>query len=249
MIESYSISDIGGRAENQDRALVDHALGLFAVADGMGGHRSGSMAADLAIATLRYYIESSKDRFDVSWPFGYSFDLSIDANRITTGIQLANRQVWAHSQTAPQYAGMGTTVAAMLMNDATAVIGNVGDSRVYLFRGGNLLQVSHDDTMNESPLAGLAAGEDESLMMRHVLTQAVGSQDTIEVHVCEQALRQEDLYLIASDGLHGVLEEAAIRSILGAGMGVQRTAEHLLEAAIGRQTTDNTSVILIGFDR
>src|SRR5579871_1493713 len=115
MIESFALTDTGCvRTENQDRVLEDHSLGVCVVADGMGGHKHGEIAAELAISTVRYYIESSRDRFDVTWPFGYNFDLSVDANRLATAIQLANRQVWNQAEKAPEYGGMGTTVAALL---------------------------------------------------------------------------------------------------------------------------------------
>src|SRR4051794_34467218 len=94
MIESFGLSDVGlVRKQNQDRILMDDSVGLFVVADGMGGHVHGEVAAQVALTTIQLYIDSSRDRFDVSWPFGYSFELSIDANRISTGIQLANSHV------------------------------------------------------------------------------------------------------------------------------------------------------------
>src|SRR5262245_53965163 len=132
MIESYGLSDAGCvRQENQDRILTNHSLNLFVVADGMGGHRHGEIAAELAISTVQYYIEASQDWLDVTWPFGYDFQVSVDANRLATGIQLANRQVWKHAQQSAECAGMGTTVAAILLSAGNVVIGNVGDSRVY----------------------------------------------------------------------------------------------------------------------
>jgi serine/threonine protein phosphatase PrpC len=251
MIESFALTDVGCvRRENQDRVLTDHSLSLFVVADGMGGHKHGEMAAELAIATLRYYIESSQDRFDVTWPFGYNFELSVDANRLATAIQLANRQVWHHAQQAPECAGMGTTVAAILVSEGTgAVIGNVGDSRVYLWRGGELRQLSFDDTfLNTVPLP---AGTDPERLanhpMRNVLTQAAGSQDKLDVHIVEQTLESGDLYLICSDGVHGVIGNAAVRSILSAGASVEEMAVRLREAARSQGGPDNISVVVISF--
>src|SRR5262245_59597214 len=118
MIESFALTDTGCvRSENQDRILTNHSLSLFAVADGMGGHRHGAMAAELAISTMEYSVDSSRDRFDATWPFGYNFDVSVDANRLATAIQLANRQVWNEAQRSPECVGMGTTVAAILLSD------------------------------------------------------------------------------------------------------------------------------------
>jgi PPM family protein phosphatase len=249
MIESYSISDCGGRAENQDRVLADHSLGLFAIADGMGGHQSGSVAAEVAISTLVFFIESSVDRFDVSWPFGYSFDVSVDGNRLRTGIQLANGYVTRRAESSPEYAGMGTTVAALLLGDETAVIGNVGDSRVYLFREGTLVQLTCDDTMAQSPLGALVIDEEVRREMQHVLMQAVGSQETVDVHLREEHLRPGDLFLLTSDGLHGTLGDSAIRTILCRKESVQRNTEDLLKAAIAQGASDNVSLVLLSYGR
>ena len=252
MIESYGLSDIGCvRTENQDRVLTDHSLSVFVVADGMGGHRHGEMAAELAISTIRYYIEMSSDRLDATWPFGYDIELSADANRLSTAIQIANRQIWGHAQQAPECEGMGTTVAAILLSDGVAIVGNVGDSRVYLYRANELRQISLDDSF-VSALAqqdGVELEEMSNHPMRNMLTQAAGVQsEPLKVHIVEQSLQSGDLYLICSDGLHGVIGNAAIRSVLGAGETLERTAVHLKESACGRGGPDNISVVLLSYD-
>lgn len=252
MIESYGISDIGCvREDNEDRILMDHSLGLFLVADGMGGQQHGEIAAELAISTLRYYIDSSRDRFDVTWPFGYSFDLSIDANRLNTGIKLAGRQVWRHAEQGPQYSGMGTTLAALLLNDSEAVVGNVGDSRVYLYREGKLAQLSRDDTWIASLTAAdrLKSEEATNHPMRNVLTQAIGSQEDIDVHICEQSLRTGDLLLLTSDGLHTIVEESEICSMLEHCPDVQGAVERLVESAMRSDAPDNVSIVILGYHR
>jgi PPM family protein phosphatase len=249
MFDSYGVSDTGCvRSENQDRILIDHSSGLFMVADGMGGHRHGEIAAELAVSTLRYYVETSRESFDATWPFGYDFDLSVDANRLSTGIQLANQQVWTHAQATPECAGMGTTVAAILLGDEKTIVGNVGDSRVYLFRAGELRQISYDDTyVNAMVEREGAAFDPANSPMRNVLTQAAGSEQSVKVHIAEQKLESGDLYLICSDGLHGVIGDAAIRSILSTGRDVESTARRLNEAARVNGGPDNISVVLLGY--
>src|ERR1022692_2037613 len=134
-IEAFGKTDRGCvRTENEDRILVDDALGLYLVCDGMGGSKRGDIAAELAADAVRYYIDASRDRYDVSWPFGYAFELSLDANRLATGVRLANRHVWRRAEQDLELAGMGTTIAAVLIGDGRAVVGNVGDTRVYLSR-------------------------------------------------------------------------------------------------------------------
>jgi serine/threonine protein phosphatase PrpC len=250
MFDSYGVTDTGCvRSENQDRILLDHSVGLFMVADGMGGHKHGEIAAELAVTTLRYYVETSRDRFDATWPFGYDFELSIDANRLSTGIQLANQQVWSHARQTPECAGMGTTIAAILLSDEKTVVGNVGDSRVYLFRAGDLKQISYDDTYVNAitEREGPGSVDVHTSPMRNVLTQAAGSEQAVKVHISEQKLESGDLYLICSDGLHGVIGDAAIRSILATGGDVETTARHLNETARVHGGPDNISVVLLSY--
>jgi protein phosphatase len=250
MIESYSLSDTGCvRQDNQDRVLTDHSLGLFIVADGMGGHKHGEKAAELAVDTMRYYMESSRERFDVTWPFGYNFELSLDANRLTTGIQLANRHVWNYAEQSSEFAGMGTTVAAVLLSSETSVIGNVGDSRVYLFRRGELKQISIDDSLLTTLAAqGPMSEQDfENSPMRNILTQAAGAQAPLDVHISELNLESDDLLLLSSDGLHAVIGSAALRSILGSGGNLEYMADRLLAAAKVNGAPDNVSCVLVAY--
>jgi PPM family protein phosphatase len=249
MIESYALTDIGcTRKQNQDRVMADHSLGLFAVADGMGGHQHGEIAAELALSSLRYYVESSADRLDATWPCGYDFELSPDGNRLSTAIQIANQQVWSQAQQSPECDGMGTTVAAILLGDGNVTLANVGDSRIYKFRYDELTQLSYDDTLiNSMSEQGADPAELANHPMKNVLTQAAGSKDALNVHVVERELSNGDLYLICSDGLHGVIGNAAIRSILASGDGLEETARRLTLAARGNGGPDNISVVLLSY--
>jgi serine/threonine protein phosphatase PrpC len=252
LIESYAISHVGCvRRHNEDRVLADESLGLFIVADGMGGHKHGEVAADLAISTVRQYIEKSREPAEVTWPFGYCFDLSLEANRLSTGMRLANRRVWRLAEQAPEYIGMGTTIAAVLLVDDRAVIGNVGDSRVYLFRGGELTQLTTDDTWIASFLGTdlLAPDAARNHPMRNVLTQAAGSQETIDVHIREQSLLKGDTFLISSDGLHGIVEDQTMGYALATETGLSRMAAALLREAQQKNAPDNVSVVLLRYDR
>lgn len=249
MIHSHGFSDSGCvRTENQDRILIDQELGLYVIADGMGGHHHGEMAAELAISTLRFYVESSHDRSDVTWPYGYSFELGMDSNRLVTGIRLTNRQVWKRAEEKPECTGMGTTVAAMLVTESRAAVGNVGDSRVYLLRGGEWKQLTIDDTWISEVLRH-GPGQTELLNhpMRNVLTQAAGSQHDVNVHACEFELRDRDLLVMSSDGLHGVVPDSRMRELISADAPLEEIGERLLEAARAEGGPDNVSVILLRY--
>jgi protein phosphatase len=250
VIQSYGLSDTGCiRTENEDRILLDDRLGLYILADGMGGHTHGEVAAELAVATIQYYIDSSLDRIDVTWPFGYNFTLSLNENRLGTAIQLGNRQVWKRSEQAPEFAGMGTTVVAALLDGGKAALASVGDSRIYLYRGGQLQQLTIDDTWVAAMIRQGTIGSQEALHhpMRNVLTQAAGSRESVEVHTLDHAFADQDLLLMSSDGLYGVVEEAAICSILAGAADLEKSAARLIQAARDAEAPDNVSCILIRY--
>ncbi len=250
MIASYGLTDRGcERAENEDRILLDDRLGLFIVADGMGGHTHGEVAAELAVTTVRCYIDSSRDRVDVTWPFGYNFDLSLCENRLATAVQLANRQVWRRSEQAPECAGMGTTLVAALLNGNTAAVANVGDSRLYLFRQERLIQLTIDDTWVGAMVqqGTLDPSEVANHPMRNVLTQAAGARENVEIHCVEHTFAAGDILLLSSDGLHSVVEEEAISAVLASGEGLERATSRLIHAARANGAPDNVSCVLLRY--
>jgi protein phosphatase len=245
------ISDPGCvRSDNEDRILMDADLGVFVVADGMGGYRHGELAAELAISTLKYYLDSSRNRRELTWPFGYNFKLSLEANRLVTGILLANRQIWKRSGDAPEYAGMGSTITAVLVDGTRTALANVGDSRGYLFRSGELTQLSVDDTWLNVVLRQDAMDEAALLNhpMRSVLTQAAGSQNDVDVHTVDVELEPQDMLLLCSDGLYDVVSNARIADILRSGEPVQRQVLRLKEAARAAAAPDNVSCILLRYE-
>ncbi len=247
-VEAYGITDPGRvRSENQDRILLDSALGIFVLCDGMGGHQHGELAAEMAVAAVSRYIDASRDRYDVSWPFGYNFDYSLDANRLVTGIRIANRQIWRRSEQDFDCAGMGTTVAAALLSFGKVVAANVGDSRVYRHRWGELVQLSVDDTMIASMVQkGILTPEQvASHPMRNVLTQSAGSQEDIEVHVSEHDIQEGDTLLLCSDGLYGVVGNLQISAVLGTEDSIEDASRRLIGMAIQAGAPDNVSVLLV----
>jgi len=251
MLQSFGLSDPGlVRTSNQDRILVDNGLGLFLIADGVGGQSHGEKAAELAISSGQYYVRASRDAFDTSWPFGYDVNRSLNENRLMTAIQLANKQLCKLKATSPDHAGAGSTLVGALVEDARAAVGNVGDSRVYLLRSGVLRQLSIDDTWVGQLVRGGAITEAQarSHSMRHVVTQAVGVE-TIEVHTCEEQLEDQDLILLTTDGVHGVLEHAVLCSILANCRSLEDGVKRLIEAALDQGGPDNASCILVRYNR
>lgn len=249
-VESFGLTDTGCvRAENQDRIMVEPGFGMYAVCDGMGGHRHGGLAAEIAVSAMKHFLEASQERLDVTWPFGYDFSLSVDANRLVTGVKLANRMVWRRAEEAVEHAGMGTTIAALLANPEQVVIANVGDSRVYRIRDRRLEQLSVDDTMVANlALQGLLSAADVSTHpMRNILTQAAGSQKDVAVHLREDTPQPGDAYLICSDGLYGVVPDRSLEECAGSGSSLSECVRALIAEANRAGAPDNVSIVVLRY--
>lgn len=249
-LESHGLTDVGrSRKENQDRILLLPEHGCFAVWDGIGGQRSGDVAAEMGVEILRRYIESSKNPAEVTWPFGYNVQLSLDANRLLTSIRLANRQVVSRSDQELKYAGMGACVATVLFRGAHAAMANIGDSRIYLQRGGVLRQMSIDDTITALMLReGVVSAEKAAEHpMRGILTQAVGTPGDLNVHICEEELQTGDIVLLCSDGLYNAVPASEISAILKHSAPVAKRTQELIDAALAANTSDNVSSVVIEF--
>lgn len=248
----FGISEVGCvRQNNEDRFCVDQQLGLCLLADGMGGQGHGEVAAGLAVEVSHHFMAASKDRFDVTWPFGYDYNRTLDENRLMNAIQLANRQIWSAVKERPECAGMGSTLIAVTVDADRSVIGSVGDSRVYLLRSGQMRQISVDDSwvgdlVRTGALTEQAA---RSHPRRNVLMQAVGANHDLDVHTCEQLLFDGDTLLLATDGIYGVVESASIRSILYSYPDVKTAAEQLVAAALEAGAPDNASCIVLRYRR
>ena len=245
-IDSHGVSDAGlQRPLNEDRILVEPTLGAFGVFDGIGGQRRGEVAADIAMASVKRYLETSVDPMDVTWPYGYNFNFSLGSNRVITAVRLANRQVWRRAEESLECSGMGTTIAVVLVSGSTATIANAGDSRIYRFRNGELAQLSVDDTMAGAMLKQNLVSPEliRKHPLRNMLTQAAGQKEELDVHLVEEELSAGDILLLTSDGLHGVVEDKAIAEILGSGISVQAMAETLLKAALDAGAPDNVSIV------
>lgn len=249
LITCFGLTDPGcARTENEDNFVVHPAMGYFAVVDGMGGHRNGGVAAELTLATVQHYLECSQGRPDVTWPFGYRMAISLNANRLATAIRLANRQVWRHAGERPEFGGMGSTIAAMVVGGDEAAVANIGDSRAYLFRAGVLTQLTTDDTWLNAVMGpdALDAASLERHPMRNVLTQAVGSQNDVEVHTTDLRLESSDFLLLCTDGLHTVVGDEAICVAFERGGTPEALSRRLIETARGAGGPDNITCVVVG---
>jgi protein phosphatase len=241
-----SRTDVGPRKMNQDHVGCWPDLGLFVVADGMGGHNAGEVASHMAVETIHGFIAESATAPDITWPFGLEVNSSLDFNRLTTAVRLANRKIYSEGSKSPELSGMGTTVVAALVGGDRITLVSVGDSRIYRFRAGTLEQLTKDDTWLASVLGEKQAEQaDASHPLRHVLTSVVGTKDDVKPVGREEQLESGDRFVMCTDGIHGKLDLASLTNVLaGAGTAADGAAR-LVHEAITRGTTDNATALVI----
>ena len=210
MVTAYGETHIGHvRKINQDHLLSDPDLGLYLVADGMGGHSAGEVASRLTVDPIRAFVARSQDGAKCTWPFGIDPDSSFATNRLRTAVQLANRRVFRASESNDDYTGMGSTVVAVLVEEHAMTFASVGDSRLYVLSTDGLTQLTTDDSWVAEILARDPEADPDALAahpMRHVLTNAIGAREETEVEIGQRELAEDDVVLLCSDGLHGELD-------------------------------------------
>jgi PPM family protein phosphatase len=241
-----SRTDVGPRKMNQDYLGSWPELGLFVVADGMGGHNAGEVASHLAVETIRSFIAESATAADITWPFGLETRESIETNRLTTAVRLANRRIFSEGSKSPDLSGMGTTVVAALVAGDRITIVSVGDSRMYRYREGALEQLTKDDTWLASVLGEkMAEDADPQHPLRHVLTSVVGTKDDVKPGAREEQLVAGDRFLLCTDGVHGRLDSTALTNVLASASSAEDGAQSLVKEAITRGTSDNATALVI----
>lgn len=237
MIHSFGISHVGRvRKNNEDRHLEDPALGLYLVADGMGGALAGERASQLAVETIEAQIR-------VVGPEAGPEDLE-------RAVHAANRIVRSEALSNSQYAGMGTTVVAVLVRQGKAYAANVGDSRLYRLRAGALECITSDHSwVNEvGRNIGLSDEELKTHAYRNMLTRAIGADDTVEGELLEVGFVPGDMLLLSTDGLHGVIEDSQIANILDSSSSLPDRGQALVDSVLESGAPDNVTAVLITAD-
>lgn len=251
MVQAFVVSEVGRvRKSNEDSFLSDEGLRLFVVADGMGGHNAGEVASRLAVDAIEGFIRRSTDSDECSWPYGVDSTLSLDANRLRTAIHLANRRVFRAADSQDDYSGMGTTVVAALINANRLVVGHVGDSRAYSMSNGELKQLTTDDSWASTVVAedlDIDAATWANHPMRKVLTSVLGAREQSEPHLTERDLSDNELLLLCSDGLHGVIEDGRIQDILSRNADLEQAARAIVAAALENGSRDNVTALLVRY--
>ena len=244
-LTSYAASDIGRRRKvNEDCYLCDDALGLWIVADGMGGHAAGEVASREAVDTILGMVKRGRPALQHSDPPSEA-DMRAASRLIEGAIQAATYMVFALAEQDANKAGMGTTISAMLRFHDYAVLGQVGDSRIYRVRNQTAEQLTEDHTLTNGQIKqGLITEEEAKVSrQRNVITRAVGNKDYVQVDTAVVALNLGDIYLLCSDGLHGYLRLEEIPELVQPGG--KAAVEQLINVANERGGKDNITAVQV----
>jgi protein phosphatase len=239
------------REENEDAYCTRTDLGLYMVADGMGGHAAGEVAARMAVDAVETFIRDTRESdANTTWPFPYDISLSLDGNRLKAAFRLANRRLSAAMENDDTLRGMATTAAALLAARGTPVVAHVGDSRVYLFRRGKLSQLTDDHSwVGEQIRAGVLSESDARRHpWRNVVTRALSGGDDPDVDVAAVEVEAGDRLLLCSDGLSGVVPPDKLQDILVEAKPLDATCQALIDAANAAGGPDNITVAMLQVD-
>jgi len=239
MIEAFGASNVGCvRTNNEDYFLVAPTIGLYVVADGMGGAQAGEHASKLAVETVYDLVQKLDPAMRESEAI---------SEALVSAFEEANRRVMDAASADPNLEGMGTTLIAVMETDTGLVVASVGDSRAYQTENGALKLITEDQTwVNE---VGRRLGiEEESLKthpMRHVLTMAIGVSEQLRVHTYPLNPTAGTQVLLCSDGLHGVAPEEEVAAILKSNDSLESKCEQLITAARDHGGPDNVTAVLL----
>jgi serine/threonine protein phosphatase PrpC len=241
-------TDIGlVRKNNEDNFGYDTRTGIFVVCDGMGGQAAGEIASKIAVDTvLGYFREEEKGRG--SEVLGREIaEVSELANALANAVQLANKAIRAASAQEAGSAGMGCTIVAARVEGNLFSIAHVGDSRIYLVRGGAIQQLTTDHSlvMEQVRRGMITLEEAEHFEMQNVIVRALGSEDSVEPDLADLSLEENDTLLLCCDGLSRFVKDTAMLELINAGKSLEETCDALIEAAKSGGSDDNITCLLI----
>jgi len=231
-----ALTDVGQRRRvNEDRYALAADLGLYLVADGMGGHTAGQLASELAaeatVNTLRTLIDASASLTE----------------KLRYSVSAANREILSTAEAKPELTGMGTTLVALLAGPDRIALAHVGDSRAYLVRGGRIRQLTDDHSL----VAELVRRQEISERTarghphRHVLTRALGVRRSVEADLAELTPAVDDTFVLCSDGLTTHVQDDEIEATVLGEPDLEEACDRLVDMANARGGEDNTTVVLV----
>jgi protein phosphatase len=245
---AHGLTDVGRqRRHNEDCILVKPTLGLFVVADGMGGHNAGEVASKLVATSLDNFFEAT--RYEGSETECIEEDPSLlpEARRLVAAIRKANHDVYVISNTYAQHHGMGSTVVALHLAGSNVHIAHVGDSRCYRVRAGVIQQLTRDHSLVNDALDMKPDLTKEELarLPKNIITRALGMKDSVKIDVRSDAAEDGDLFILCSDGLSGMVSPDEILKALALAGELSEACELLIAEANDAGGNDNISAVIV----
>jgi serine/threonine protein phosphatase PrpC len=234
------------RAHNEDSFLNFPDENLFVVADGMGGHSSGEIASQMAVEAISNFFKATRQDEEITWPYKIDKNRPFDENRFIMSIKLANLRIHEAAQREMRYRGMGTTVAGINFVDDDVLVAHVGDSRVYLIRNGHITQITEDHSLLNDFIKAhkLTPEEIANFPHKNVIVRALGMKDTILVDLSRHKVQPEDVYLMCSDGLSGMVTDKQICEVIHQTPDISLAGNTLIEMANQAGGADNITCVL-----
>jgi len=237
------------REGNEDSYSIEDLLGLYIVADGMGGHSAGEVASRIAVNMInRSFKKWVTEKAGEDELFGTpDRSLSLLGNYVLSSIRLANKVIYELASECKEYQGMGTTVVLILVTPELLVTANVGDSRVYMLRDGELERLSKDHTVvaEQVEMGMMAPEEAENSPMKHILTRNFGSSEDVEPDIFEIEPSNKDRFLLCSDGLTDLVNDEEITAMLRTADKPAYLCRQLLDTVLSRGAHDNTTIVSV----
>jgi protein phosphatase len=241
-------TDVGRRRKgNEDSFCLAPEIGLFVVADGMGGHAAGEVASRLAAETIHEWMAKYLGGDSVAVVGPEEPACSAESNYLVSSIRLANRVIYDAAQGRSEYTGMGTTVVSILATDERLTLAHVGDSRIYRIRGDEIAQVSRDHSFVQQQVdRGIITPEEaEESQYKHMITRALGLKESVEVDVAERPAEVGDTFLLCSDGLSDLLDNEEILAIVKEQPDLAQACQQLIDRANLKGGDDNITTLLV----
>jgi protein phosphatase len=236
------------RSTNEDSLVVRDDLGLFVVADGMGGHAAGEVASQAAIEGIAAFVEATVAVSpDQTWPIPFNPNQSVNANRLDAGFRMADRRIASEAAASTDLRGMATTAVAALIADDVVTLAHVGDSRVYRLHEGQLDQLTRDHSWVEEQFrAGtLTESAARAHPWRNIVTRALSGSEDLKVDIRELTLEPGDRLLLCSDGVFAVLSDDQIGEMLRQHADLDAVCDALITGANDGGGPDNVTAVVL----
>jgi serine/threonine protein phosphatase PrpC len=252
-VKSSGITDVGLKRDgNEDSFSIEDSLGIYIVADGMGGHLAGEIASKISVEIInkvfRKWVEKDVSEEDI---FGEPDNsLSRKGNYILGGIRLANRVIYELALEKKEFHGMGTTVVVLFVMPSLVIAANVGDSRIYLVRDGEIERLSKDHSIvaEQIEMGIMTEEEAESSPLKHVLTRNLGSSEEVMPDIFEIEPSNNDVFILCSDGLTDLVSDEELKDITNKAAEPEELCRNLTDIVLERGAHDNVTIISVSLN-